>query len=475
MPPAKLSVADLKKACKAKGLPMTGEKADLEGRLETFALAERFMVDGRNPCTLKAGELKKVLAQRGLPCDLSINSRDELLASLVAAMQKEAPAPPGDGSEDERPLSERRKAGASAGASGSSDMGLAVDMAKKVLELGEGGDYEGVLSLVGKRVSRATPFTDCRKAYLSLARLIHPDKLSAAFDGATRAFQMLVSSFEALSSPEPTPEESAKAGKRAKAATTLARSNANCYRTKLHCPRCGDEWARPDSGVEKYSCAHRPWLQRRRRARRAPFAPLRCPCPLPFTLHVWLCGLILGATIPKASVARSGPHSLHPMAHPSRPPSTLSLSDTHMMQGLKTFCCAGCLCEFGCVTATHKCPLCTRKLDSYYPLDYHKQIECGSCKRTFGFWLFTVPPRVEESLRAEVRSCCWPKLLHLSRCPLGPCPPSLCPPSPCFPSPFPPAEVEAPPHAHVAVPDAAPCALRPLLRKWLKSLSAQDP
>jgi len=210
MPPAKVSVADLKKACKAKGLPMTGEKSDLERRLETFALGERFkMEDGRNPCVLKAGELKKALAQRGLPCDLSISSRDELLASLVAALQKEGPVQQGDGSEDERPLSERRKGGASAFASGSSDTGLAVDMAKKVLELGEGGDYEGVLSLVGKSVSRSTPFTDLRKAYLALARLIHPDKLSASFDGATRAFQMLVSSFEALSSPEPTPEESA--------------------------------------------------------------------------------------------------------------------------------------------------------------------------------------------------------------------------------------------------------------------------
>jgi len=91
------------------------------------------------------------------------------------------------------------------------------------------------------------------------------------------------------------------------------------------------------------------------------------------------------------------------MAH-LPPCPALSAADTHMMQGLKTFCCAGCLCEFGCVTATHKCPLCTRKLDSYHPLDYHKQIECGSCRRPFGFWLFTVPARVEEALRAEIRA-----------------------------------------------------------------------
>lgn len=418
MPPAKMSVGDLKKACKAKGLPMTGEKSDLESRLETFALGERFkMEDGRNPCVLKAGELKKALAQRGLPCDLSISSRDELLASLVAALQKEGPAQQGDGSEDERPLSERRKGGTSAFASGSSDTGLAVDMAKKVLELGEGGDYEGVLSLVGKSVSRSTPFTDLRKAYLALARLIHPDKLSASFDGATRAFQMLVSSFEALSSPEPTPEESAKAGKRAKPATALARSNANCYRTKIYCPRCGDEWARPDSGVEKYSCARLRCRQRERRALRPPLpAPFRSPPPPPFALHIaWLVQVI-------AVRAYLGPcpHSRRPMAH-LPPCPALSAADTHMMQGLKTFCCAGCLCEFGCVTATHKCPLCTRKLDSYHPLDYHKQIECGSCRRPFGFWLFTVPARVEEALRAEVR----PAGGHM-----------------------PPADVEGPPHAY---------------------------
>jgi len=66
--------------------------------------------------------------------------------------------------------------------------------------------------------------------------------------------QVLVSAFEALSSPEPTPEET-KGGKKPKGAAALARSNANCFRTKMHCPRCGDEWAKSDSGVEKYSCA----------------------------------------------------------------------------------------------------------------------------------------------------------------------------------------------------------------------------
>jgi len=135
--PKKLSIADLKKECKAKGLPQSGEKSDLEDRLETFALGELNKLAGTNPCMLKAGELKKALAQRGLPCDLSINTRDELNAALVAALQKEGPASGGqqdEGSEDERPLSDRRQGASSAGGkgTGASDVSLAVEMAKKV-------------------------------------------------------------------------------------------------------------------------------------------------------------------------------------------------------------------------------------------------------------------------------------------------------------------------------------------------------
>eukprot|EP00965_Chrysotila_dentata_P246001 6206903-Pleurochrysis_carterae.AAC.2 len=75
-----------------------------------------------------------------------------------------------------------------------------------------------------------------------------------------------------------------------------------------------------------------------------------------------------------------------------------------MMQGIKTFCCARCLCEFGCVTATHRCPLCSKPFE-YHPNDYHRMVSCGNakCKGEFGFWLYPVPPRVEKGLRDELK------------------------------------------------------------------------
>jgi hypothetical protein len=53
-----------------------------------------------------------------------------------------------------------------------------------------------------------------------------------------------------------------------------------------------------------------------------------------------------------------------------------------MMSGLKSFMCSTCLCSFGCMTATHKCPHC-RKPFEYTPQDYHRQVvlwahQCGS-------------------------------------------------------------------------------------------------
>ena len=60
-----------------------------------------------------------------------------------------------------------------------------------MLQLGEGGQVEAVLSVLGDAITRATPFAKQKRAYLQLARLIHPDKLGGKYDGATRAFQEL--------------------------------------------------------------------------------------------------------------------------------------------------------------------------------------------------------------------------------------------------------------------------------------------
>ena len=318
------NMASLKADLKARGLPQTGEKGDLENRLRLYELGEKFQLDGQNPLKMKAGEFKKALAKRGLPCDLSIESRDQLNARLIDALKKEAAtdAPAGGGGGG---------GGAAAGGGGADDAEaaaeLAVEVAKQVLALGEAGDYEGVLSLAGgSRVSRSSPFAVLRKAYLNLSRLIHPDKLSRTFDGATRAFQELVLAFEGLTAPEPVKGPAKKAAK-----NTISRSNDRCHRTRLFCPRCSAEWAMKDSGLPDYE----------------------------YTL---------------------------------------------MMQGLKTYCCALCLCDFGCMTAIHRCPICNRKGLEYHPNDYHRIVKCTKCNKEFGFWLYHIPARIEDDLRAELKA-----------------------------------------------------------------------
>mmetsp|Transcript_29589 Transcript_29589/g.66319 ORF Transcript_29589/g.66319 Transcript_29589/m.66319 type:complete len:473 (-) Transcript_29589:94-1512(-) len=81
-----------------------------------------------------------------------------------------------------------------------------------------------------------------------------------------------------------------------------------------------------------------------------------------------------------------------------------------MMQGLKSFTCATCLCQFGCMTALHKCPQCARTFE-YSPQDYHRRVGCGHPKcisstasKGFGFFLFSMSDRAEAALRAELKT-----------------------------------------------------------------------
>ena len=327
----KLSVAQLKARCKAAGVAGTGEKPDLVARMKQVAQGESLRIDGVNPAALKAGVLKKELATRGLPCSLDLETRDELVARLIDALRKEGGSG-GDGSDGASGSAVR---GSSAEQTVQEDdaIALAVGMAKQVLELA--GDAAGILSLLGTPINASSPLAQQRKAYLALSRMLHPDKLGRHFDGATRAFQELVRAFDELTAPPDTvsPSDGKAGGKKAApAGPALSRSNENCFRTRVFCPRCDAEWATADSGLEKYD------------------------------------------------------YNL-------------------MMQGLKLYCCALCLCEFGCVSASHRCPLCTRRFN-YHPGEFHTQQTCGNakCKGTFGFMQYTVPARVEAELRAQLRT-----------------------------------------------------------------------
>ncbi|OEU15868.1 hypothetical protein FRACYDRAFT_240564 [Fragilariopsis cylindrus CCMP1102] len=75
-----------------------------------------------------------------------------------------------------------------------------------------------------------------------------------------------------------------------------------------------------------------------------------------------------------------------------------------MMTGLKSFNCATCLLEFGCMTAIHKCPFCKHNFE-YHPSDFHRKISCGSkrCTKQFGFYMFHCSDRAIKNLKVEVK------------------------------------------------------------------------
>lgn len=57
------------------------------------------------------------------------------------------------------------------------------------------------------------------------------------------------------------------------------------------------------------------------------------------------------------------------------------------------------------MSATHRCPHCNKKFE-YHPQDYHRQVRCGNarCDAPFGFYLYTIPTRVEAELFREIKA-----------------------------------------------------------------------
>lgn len=174
----KAKLAEVKGLLKELGQSQAGEKSELAARLRLFVEGAAVRGAGglqANPAALKIGELRKELAKRGLPCDTSIETRDELLRRLIDTLKR-----------DTRP-----SAGASAsGAEGAAETGeaRAVALAEKVLKLAETGEDEAILSLGAEHaITRESTVALMRKAYLTLSRSIHPDKLGCAFADATKA------------------------------------------------------------------------------------------------------------------------------------------------------------------------------------------------------------------------------------------------------------------------------------------------
>ena len=145
-------------------------------------------VDGKNICLLKMGELKKFAARNGVN---PMNTQDEILTELVDMLKKRGKTSDSSASSTATPVTDATTAT-------SSTSNQAVDpiaLARRVLELDELNDYEGILNIATTketRVNKSSPAALMRKAYLKLSLLIHPDKLGRTFEHATKAFQALV-------------------------------------------------------------------------------------------------------------------------------------------------------------------------------------------------------------------------------------------------------------------------------------------
>ncbi|KAJ6630191.1 hypothetical protein Bhyg_16788 [Pseudolycoriella hygida] len=75
-----------------------------------------------------------------------------------------------------------------------------------------------------------------------------------------------------------------------------------------------------------------------------------------------------------------------------------------LMMGLRTYNCALCLFDYGCMTAVHVCPFCKKEFD-YHPDDYHRKIKCSNakCSKHFGFFMFNISERREREYMQEIR------------------------------------------------------------------------
>lgn len=248
-----------------KGMTQTGDKGTLIHRCQLYSICEEngIMVnDGVNPCALKPADLKKCVARNGLS---PIGSNDELLTSLVNLLKSKPP---------EQSLKSTEGENLHVQGESSHEGPKDVEIARRIIELDEVDDYEGILNIAGGvNITKQTPAAIMRKAYLKLSLVIHPDKLQKKFDQSTKAFQALVRAYERLSQPLVEDDVFMEATKTSKGTAksqtkTISRSNEGCYRTRVCCPRCKQPWSEgtldgnPEyfynflmTGLKQYTCS----------------------------------------------------------------------------------------------------------------------------------------------------------------------------------------------------------------------------
>ena len=185
--------------------------------------------DNRNPMLLPGGELKKVAAKRGISPMLT---PEEMLDELIKKLENEKGSTAASSSTSNGETTTTTN--------NNTSTNNAIIIAKKIIELAENYDDEGIINILNQstdtRITRTSPIAAMRKCYLKLSLLIHPDKLGRDFEHATKAFQALVIAFERLSSPDATPITPASSAS-GKKPLSINRSNEGCYRTIIKCPR----------------------------------------------------------------------------------------------------------------------------------------------------------------------------------------------------------------------------------------------
>lgn len=238
----KLKADELKQYLKENKLKQAGDKSFLVWRIKSFIECKDKLIDGVNPLSLKGAKLRKACAQRQLSC---IGNDDEM-HELLVSYQKENVTATSQSSSNNGGTRSKSDIG---GSNGDAKRIAAIELANKVLQLNDEGDYEGILCLTGSKITSTSSTAQMRKAYLKMSVIIHPDKLKD-FDKSTIAFQALVTAFERLSQPELYEEKQSTT--KASSKKTIMRSNKGCFRTRIGCPRCHSAWGLPLSGLPDY-------------------------------------------------------------------------------------------------------------------------------------------------------------------------------------------------------------------------------
>mmetsp|Transcript_390 Transcript_390/g.749 ORF Transcript_390/g.749 Transcript_390/m.749 type:complete len:616 (+) Transcript_390:121-1968(+) len=246
----KLSVADLKSYLKSSGVSATGDKGSLWWRCKTHhsvVSLKLVTADGVIPTTLKAAQLRKAAARVGVS---PIGTPDEMLGGLVDYLTKEQRSSTGDAASSSSASASDPNA-----ASSSSSQPKGPALAEAVLSLADAAAISPIriLQLSDPSLQPTSPTAQLRKAYLKISLHIHPDRIGSIFKEATKAFQVLVTAYETLTSPDyiPSDEPTTKKGK--KKTQQISRSNEGCHSTKIHCPRCNARWGDKVEGNPEWS------------------------------------------------------------------------------------------------------------------------------------------------------------------------------------------------------------------------------